>query len=136
MDELAPMIEQLEAEATELERALRLRQAEEGQRLDLEEARLLAAQERAARARETIKSRTDALVAVEAQRTRLRARTEGWRGQLWRIGYSSAAALAVGVAMASLPLTGAWFGRNWALGLGAGQVVLFGALYFLIPVKR
>lgn len=136
MDELAPLIQQLQAEVTGLERALRLRQAEEDQRLDLEEARRGAAEQRLARARAALKSRGEALVALEAQRTLLRARTDGWRGQVWRIGHASAAALAVGAAVAAIPLTAAWLGRDWAAGLAAGQVALFVALYLLIPKQR
>ncbi|MBS1151510.1 MAG: hypothetical protein H6Q89_3208 [Myxococcaceae bacterium] len=136
MDELSELIEQLQREVAELERALRLREAEEGAKLRLEAARLKAAEARLARARQLLDSETAALAMVDQKRTHLLARIDGWQGQLWRIGYGSVAMVTVPMVMTSLPLAGVWLGSSWALALGAGQAALFAVLYLLIPEKR
>jgi hypothetical protein len=136
MDELSELIGQLQKEVSELERALRLREAEESAKLRLEEARLKVAQTRLARAQEALKADAAALAIVEEKRTHLLARIDGWQGQLWRIGHGSVAMLTVPMVTTSFPLAMVWLGSNWALGILGAQVAAFGILYFAIPEKR
>lgn len=136
MDELEPLIGQLNAEVGELEQALRLREAEEGQKLALEAGRLKAAQARRARVKATLQKEGAALAGVEEQRAQLLARIDSWKGQTWRIGYGTAAMVTVTAALTSLPLQLMWLGSTWALAIGGAQAALFTALFFLIPQKR
>ena len=136
MDELSQRIEQLTKEVTQLERSLRLREAEEANELRQETDRVKTAEARLARAKAALQSEASALEVVEDKRTHLLARIDGWQGQLWRVGYGSAAMLTVSMVTTSVGLSFAWLGSGWAVAMLAGQGVLFGALYVLIPEKR
>lgn len=135
-DELTGLIAKLEHEVQPLERALRLREAEEAHRLHIEEARLAAAQARQRAAEATLKSEAAQLVVLDARRAELRRVTDGWRGQLWSIGYGFLTTCALLSVLTAYPIVLRWFGQNTALGVVAAQFLAFGILYVLIPKKR
>lgn len=135
-DDLPGLIAQLEKEVAPLERALRLREAEERGRLAGEEQRLSAAKARAARAAATLKAEGAQLKQVELRRAELLQRVRGWRGQLWSIGHGTLAVSSVAGAMVAFPLVLSWLGTGWAVASAAAHAGLFVALYFLIPEKR
>lgn len=136
MDELSELISRLQKEVAELEGALHLREAEEAAKLKLEEGRLRVAEARLARAQALLKNEAAALAVVEEKRTHLLERIDGWRGQVWRIGYGSAVVVTLPLMATTFTLATTWFGMGWALSLFGAQAAFFGALFVLIPEKR
>ena len=136
MAELSQLIEQLQKEVAELERALRLREAEEAARLQLEEARLRTAQARLTRAQATLKSEAAELATIEEKRSDLLARIDSWRGKLWQVAHGAVPLLTVTMVATAYPLAKQWLGGDWALGISGAQLVSFLVLYFVIPQKR
>jgi exonuclease VII small subunit len=134
-DELTALIADLEKEVLPLERALRLREAEEGQRLKAEEMRLAAAQARVRTAEATLKAEAAELAVLDARRAELRRITEGWRGQLWSLGYGTLVTAAALSAITAFPVIGKWFPGTAALWVVGGQAVAFGLLWLFIPRK-
>ena len=136
MDELGALIEKLEGEVAALAAAIDARKADEERVRVIHESRVAAAKARVALTRAQLKSDGAALATLEDRRADLRRRIEGWRGQLWRLGYGSAAMVLVVGALTPFPLVDLWFGAQVALGLAAAQVGLFVGAFFLIPEKR
>lgn len=134
-DELTALIASLEKEVHPLEQALRLREAEEAQRLRAEEARLKAAHDRTRKAEAALAAEEAELARLEARRAELRRITEGWRGQLWSIGYGSVVSTAAIAVVAAFPVVDHWFHRTTALWVLGGQAVAFGFLWLVIPRK-
>lgn len=134
-DELAALIAKLEAEVAPLERALRLREAEEAALLRTEERQLASALARRDKAEATLKSEAEQLARLEARRAELRRVTEGWRGQLWSIGYGAVVTAAFLAVVTAFPIIGRWFPNVSAIGVVIGQLIAFGLLYLLIPRK-
>ena len=136
MDELSGLIEELQKEVTELERALRLREAEEAAKLRLEGERLSAAEARLARARATLTADTASLAIFEEKRNHLLARTQGWRAELWKIAHGSAVMVSGVMIVTALPLAQRWLRGDWGIKLIGAQLALGLVLFFVIPKKR
>ncbi len=136
MDELSELIQGLQKEVAQLEGKLRVREAEEEARLKGDQSRLVTAQARLDTANTSLETHAATLSILQKRRASLLARTEGWQGQLWRIGYGSAVAAAVLMMSASLLVVRVWFGGDWAFGMLTAQVVLLGGLLLTIPEKR
>ncbi len=135
-DELTALIARLEREVAPLERALRLREAEEAQLLRVEEGHLAHAIARRDKAEATLKAEATQLAALEARRVELRRIIDGWRGQLWSIGYGALTTAAFLAVVTALPVLRQWF-PTWSVGGVAGaQLVAFLLCYLLIPRKK
>lgn len=134
-DDLPALLVRLEKEVEPLEKMLRLREAEEGQRLRSEEARVESARTRAEKAQAALKVDQVALAALEQRRAELLARVKGWRGQLWSLGWSSVVLGHLALGITAFGLLSTW-APDWALWAVGGNAVAFALLYFLIPAKK
>ncbi len=136
MDGLDTLIAQLRNEVELLEKPLREREAREDAQLDLQQRRRDAAQLALDEARLARSRYPLALEKVEARRAELDRRITGWRGELWRIGYGSAAVLMVPLVLVDAALWRSWQNPTTASLVFVAQLAFLGILYLVIPEKK
>ncbi len=136
MDPLSALIEQLQREAAELEKPLKVREAREDAELATQKKRTDLARTQLADTRLALSQCPPALVRLEARSAELNRRINGWRGELFRIGYGSAAVLTVPLVITGFALWRQWLDGSTAGLVLLGQAIALTVLYFLIPEKR
>lgn len=136
MDELTPLLVKLSGEVAALEAEVDQRQAEEDRQLQVHQLRLDQAEARIARAQSKLSDDGATLSLLEERRNQLLVRTSSWRGQLWRIGHSTAVLGLLSLALIPLPAVGTWLGASWMFGALALQAGLYFATFLVVPEKR